>query len=379
MTKPFDPQEELCKKIAIEIRNRRLAGEILPDSKVLDLYPGLSERLVVHLDRLRQFELAMQRSSSLPLPACPENDHLGRSDGLPSSEVIDAILNDSSPSRMVEPPARRELEGRPEPPLQSLLGNPEVVSEDESDFRVTFRQSSVSDSEGTMIPSNSGLALDENVSPTTRYCPTLRPPMPILHMLSDDQEFSMNYPLCGERFIIGRVNGNLLIPHDLSISSKHVEIQRRRKNQGFVWHLVDLKSTNGTFVRVHMATLRHNDMLLIGKERFRFLNLREETGLLHVTQSPGGDFWNFIGREVRIGRKSQGLNVCMNDPFVDPVHATFRYKNSKEWTVTDSNSLNGTWLRVRTGPIHDKFEFQIGEQRFRISIPSYLPTKPGFR
>ena len=376
MTKPMDPKEELCKKITIEVRDRRLSGESLSDSKVLDLYPALSDRLVVHLERLRQIESAKRRSI-LPAMEPFENLQIDHSDALPSSEVVDALLNDSSASRlMMESSASKQPDAAGGPSVPEFLDDKDhEFPQEDSDFRVTFRQSSVSDSAGTMVASGADSAMELSVSPTSRYRPTLRPPMPILHLLSDDQNFLVNYALTGERFSVGRVSGDLVIPHDLSISSKHVEIQRRRANQEHQWHLVDLKSTNGTFVRVHSADLRHNDMLQIGKERYRFVNQGKETGLRHVSQNPQGELWGFKGKEIRVGRNSLGLTPCKEDPFVEPVHAFFRQKNSKEWTVHDNHSLNGTWLRVRTAIIHDKFEFQIGEQCLRVSIPSRLDSK----
>jgi pSer/pThr/pTyr-binding forkhead associated (FHA) protein len=373
MTKPLDPKEELCKKITIEVRDRRLSGEIISDSKVLDMYPDLCDRLSVHLERLRQIESAKQRSNlpSLEQMEVLQSDH---SHALPSSEVVDALLKDSSGSRFMleaSSPKQRNAFGVPSLP-QSLDDKDHGFPQEESDFRVTFRQSSVSDSEGTMVASGDDSAMEAIPSPTSRYRPTLRPPMPILHLLSDDQNFLINYALSGERFIIGRVSGDLVIPHDLSISSKHLEIQRRRENLAYQWHLVDLKSTNGTFVRVHSADLRHNDMLQIGKERYRFVNQGKEIGLRHVSQNLRGEIWGFQGKEIRVGRNSQDLTPCKDDPFVEPLHAFFRQKSAKGWTVYDNNSLNGTWLRVRTAILHDKFEFQIGEQRFRVSIPSSL-------
>ncbi len=373
MTEPFDPKAEICKWIVIDVRDRRLLGEILPDSKVLELYPELSEHLVVHLNRLRQIESAKQRSI-LPVLSQVENPQVGYSDELPSSEVVEAVLKDSSGSRFMfdspESDQRNDSEGPSLP--KSLDGKNQGLSQEDSDFRVTFLQSSFSDSAGTMIASGSDSAIEVRVPPTAKFRPTLRPPMPILHLLSDDQNLTVNYVLAGERFSIGRVSGDLVIPHDLSISSKHVEIQRRRTNQVYQWHLVDLKSTNGTFVRVHMSDLRHNDMLQIGKERYRFINQGKETGLRHVSQNPRGEFLSFKAKEFPVGRKFPELIPFKDDLFVDPLHAFFRYKNSKEWTVSDNNSLNGTWLRIRTGQIHDAFEFQIGEQRFKVSIPNGL-------
>jgi FHA domain len=44
----------------------------------------------------------------------------------------------------------------------------------------------------------------------------------------------------------------------------------RRSAGRFRWHLTDLQSTNGTFVRIGNALLRHQQELLIGSRRYRF-------------------------------------------------------------------------------------------------------------
>lgn len=175
MTNPMDPKEELCKKITIEVRDRRLSGEILSDSKVLDLYPDLSDRLAVHLERLRQIESAKRRSI-LPAMEPFENLQIDHSDALPSSEVVDALLNDSSASRlMMEPSASKQPDAAGGPSLpESLVDKDHEFPQEDSDFRVTFRQSSVSDSAGTMVASGADSAMDVSVSPTSRYRPVRR-------------------------------------------------------------------------------------------------------------------------------------------------------------------------------------------------------------
>ncbi|HEU4388198.1 MAG TPA: zinc ribbon domain-containing protein [Blastocatellia bacterium] len=66
---------------------------------------------------------------------------------------------------------------------------------------------------------------------------------------------------------IGRVEGDLIFPHDGYMSSKHAIVVERDGR----YFLVDQKSRNGTFVRIKgEVELNPGDMFLVGKQLFRF-------------------------------------------------------------------------------------------------------------
>ena len=66
---------------------------------------------------------------------------------------------------------------------------------------------------------------------------------------------------------VGRVEGDLIFPHDGYMSSKHAIIVERDGR----YYLIDQKSRNGTFVRIKGETeLKPGDMFLVGKQLFRF-------------------------------------------------------------------------------------------------------------
>ena len=102
------------------------------------------------------------------------------------------------------------------------------------------------------------------------FHPTERPPMPTLLVLDDGADDGELVRVRQERFVIGRAEGDLLIPHDGQISGRHAELRHVLSKEKHRWHLLDLKSTNGTFVRIGHALLEHAQEFIIGRTRLRF-------------------------------------------------------------------------------------------------------------
>jgi pSer/pThr/pTyr-binding forkhead associated (FHA) protein len=75
------------------------------------------------------------------------------------------------------------------------------------------------------------------------------------------------YKLETDDTIIGRNKGSITFPHDGYMSGLHARIVR--KGDEFV--LVDENSRNGTFKKIDgPVTLKPGDVILIGKQLFRF-------------------------------------------------------------------------------------------------------------
>src|SRR6185437_9364261 len=77
------------------------------------------------------------------------------------------------------------------------------------------------------------------------YRPTQRPPLALLTVLDDGKTDGEVVRLRTDRFVIGRTEGDLLIPHDQQISARHLEITRQRVNEKYRWVVTDLQSSNG--------------------------------------------------------------------------------------------------------------------------------------
>jgi pSer/pThr/pTyr-binding forkhead associated (FHA) protein len=199
----------------------------------------------------------------------------------------------------------------------------------------------------------------------------------------------------GDKLVIGRTEGDILIPHDPMISSRHAEIVRFLDGGRYRWRLTDLRSTNGTFVRLNTFQLKHNQEILIGSHRFRFhaappgAELPPAEGpapsgtrgwesvsvtdvmpaLVELTAHGDGQRFLVSQHDVWIGRDTtQCLVVIPDDPLVSPRHARLTRDSKNRWQLTNANSLNGVWLRVDEVAIDTSCQFQVGEQRFLMKV-----------
>ena len=87
-----------------------------------------------------------------------------------------------------------------------------------------------------------------------------------LHLIMEGGQQGEVYDLKDDT-VIGRTMGDISFPHDGFMSSRHARIVRR--GESFI--LVDEGSRNGTFIKIkNEVELKPGDMILIGKQLFRF-------------------------------------------------------------------------------------------------------------
>jgi pSer/pThr/pTyr-binding forkhead associated (FHA) protein len=228
---------------------------------------------------------------------------------------------------------------------------------------------------------------------TVRFRPLRRPPMAALCVLFDGRDEGEWVPIRGDKIVIGRTDGDVLIPHDSAMSSRHAEIVRRADGGSYRWYLSDLQSSNGTFVRVGRSVLKHGDELLIGGGRYRFNagpaaaaqtatpdevtqgtqrwpTVRTSDMLPSVerlSSSGDGQVHLIHGNEAWVGRDSSHCSIVLTDDLmVSPRHARLYRDGKGRWVAENAGALNGTWLRVQTMPIDSTGQFQLGEQRFLL-------------
>jgi len=256
---------------------------------------------------------------------------------------------------------------------------------------------------GQAPPPRGGSQLTLEDTPTFR--PQQRPPMALLCVLHDADVGGEWIPLRADRYVIARNDGDIRIQQDAQISGRqHAEIARMRLDSGaFRWHLADLGSTNGTFVRVSKVMLLPGTEVLFGHTRYRFdtgqtpaeptappppavdalMTARPGSQMLRrpampivvpsvVEVTPGGDGpkISLIRDEYWLGRDPNECAIIpTDDPFVSPKHARFFKGENGRWRVENNRSRNGVWLRLTQPlPVEGTCQFLLGEQRFILKV-----------
>jgi pSer/pThr/pTyr-binding forkhead associated (FHA) protein len=232
---------------------------------------------------------------------------------------------------------------------------------------------------------------------TVPYRPTHRPPTAMLCILDDGQLDGEWVRIRTAKFVIGRAEGDLAIPHDTLMSSRHAVLFRQAEGGRTRWYLTDLQSTNGTYVRVGKALLKPGQELLLGSRRYRFeapggagptAPVAGATGaaaprgtqgwevavpagttpsLVELASRGEGPRFLLNGPEHWIGRDPSQCGVVLaNDPTVSPRHARLSCDARGRWFLENARSLNGTWVRLDRIPIDGTGQFMLGEQRFLL-------------
>jgi FHA domain len=229
------------------------------------------------------------------------------------------------------------------------------------------------------------------------YRPTTRPPLALLTVYDDGKLEGEVIRICGGRFIIGRTEGDLCIPPEGLISSRHVEITCQEVGGMYRWVVTDLQSTNGLFVRVSKTPLADKAEFLVGKGRYRFDAMQVDPGATAdvdpaagpmgqtrgwgddaspikppaLTEIIGSDIGNrvlLVKQEYWIG-SDPNCQICRSDDlFCEPRHVRIHRGAKGAWHVEHNKTLNGLWLRMPQITVDSLVQFQIGEQRFPLKV-----------
>lgn len=97
----------------------------------------------------------------------------------------------------------------------------------------------------------------------------LTEPVPQLLEVNIDAATPLSFALTRPDVILGSDPGpgGLAVPGDRFLSPRHVRIAR---DQRLRWHVEDLGSKNGLWVRVQKVTLEHGTQFQLGEQRFTF-------------------------------------------------------------------------------------------------------------
>jgi pSer/pThr/pTyr-binding forkhead associated (FHA) protein len=191
------------------------------------------------------------------------------------------------------------------------------------------------------------------------YRPTVRRPMALLHVVDDGRDDGEVVRLRGDTTVVGRSEGDVIVPHDLLMSPRHVRIDRLPEGG---WRLTDLASGTGTFVRVDRAKLRHDRVIQIGSTRMRFQEVDlTEAWLIEESHTGAGRRHECHGPVTTIGRA--GCTIVLDDPFVGEIHAEMRCSPAG-WRIRNTGA-NGLWVRIDEPVVMAApAQFLCGEQRF---------------
>lgn len=227
------------------------------------------------------------------------------------------------------------------------------------------------------------------------FRPRHRPPVPVLTVLDDgDRLEGEMVRLRSETLAIGRSVGDLTLPNDIVISQAHAEIRRLPWRGGYQWHLVDLGSRNGTFVRCARAVLHGEAILILGNRRFRLRNPlsprsggppSEHTQAVDGSQILGGvwpvleETTGGVGRlrfelrndqflEFTLGRTGGQAAIQIDDPLLAYNHAVLRRLRDGSWMISAEQTRNGVWVSISDVVLTNNCSFRCGEQRFRFTI-----------
>ena len=194
----------------------------------------------------------------------------------------------------------------------------------------------------------------------------------------------LSYQLNAEQHVVGR-NGQLVFPDDPFVSPKHANLFYR--NNKLV--VRDEGSLNGVFLRVRGSVdIEPKDQFLAGEQLFEvdappkigdgpsqdgtyFYTSPKHQFLFRVTQilQGGGPGMSVLARTnaLQIGREGGDLNFP-NDLYMSASHCKIE-ESSGKLTLTDLNSRNGTYLRIKDERelAHGDYLF-MGRKLLRVEI-----------
>ena len=199
------------------------------------------------------------------------------------------------------------------------------------------------------------------------------------------------------RFIIGRTEGDLKIPIDGRISSRHVEITLQTLGGVHRWVVTDLQSTHGMFVRVSRTILADRAEFLVGNGRYRFDSPQDPPTRRPTSsparRSPARRMAGTAARARSVPRPSPSWSATRSatgcswsspstgsaptrparsaapmTPSANPGHVRLFRAPNGSWYAEHNRTQNGLWLRMSQIVVDSVVRFQIGEQRFLLSV-----------
>lgn len=225
-----------------------------------------------------------------------------------------------------------------------------------------------------------------------------RPSLRLTRLGRDGRELGQN--VVYETFDVGRTEGNLVLPEDPTLSPRHARILR----SGTHWQLADLRSSNGTFLRLRNEPgvesreglrLAHGTTFWVGHQLLRFEILgRTALGPARLdddTLSAGVDDSDVRARVIVCSRAQLSLDtvyvrgefvigreighmVFPSDGYMSRRHAVIRQEDGQgTFRLYDLGSSNGTFVRIQgDAELVHRDQFRVGDQVFRAELSTTL-------
>ena len=208
----------------------------------------------------------------------------------------------------------------------------------------------------------------------------------VLVIRGQDGSDGVSYMLNADSYVIGKTTGESLFPTDPWVSPVHAKLFYDASG---LW-ISDEGSLNGVYVRIREPVpLQVGDSFVCGEQVFRLEALPKDAAgvdsemtyfyaapkrpsAFRVVQILEGGREGIVycarGNQVRIGREDNDLNFA-EDIFMSGNHATVQTISEGRFSLSDNNSKNGTYVRIRDKQAlrHDDYLF-VGHHLLRVEL-----------
>lgn len=209
-----------------------------------------------------------------------------------------------------------------------------------------------------------------------------------LVVVVEDGSDGKAFDLVGPEVIVGRSEGDVLLFDDPYVSPRHAAIVERQGK----WSVVDLKSTNGVYLRVRgRKPVDNGDLILLGSQVVQFQLVSDEERQLSAAVQHGtrifgskpavrharldqrtvagliGDVHYIFREETVLGRETGDI-VFTSDAFLSRRHAILRREPaSGRFHIEDLDSSNGTYLAIKSETaLATGDKIRVGQHLFRF-------------
>ena len=208
-----------------------------------------------------------------------------------------------------------------------------------------------------------------------------------LILVKGDSLDGVSYQLNGTEHVVGRSEGAILFPEDQLISPRHANFVYR-DGKLFVH---DEGSQNGIYMRIkNPMPIESGGLFLVGEQLLQveasapdfgpqpdsegtyfYASPKRASKMRLVQKLRGGEIgiiFRARGDTITIGREDNDVNFP-DDPFISGHHAQLAIGTDGRFTLIDTGSKNGTFLRMgdESPLLHGDYVF-IGQQLLRVEI-----------